>query len=137
MHNVIFCKKHKSVTNHLNFRVNSLLPSYLTDLITEGSARRRFTMLSVIRLVNQSFKLLINVNLMLEILCLPHLRHLSATTTFFSVEHSAKIITISRINSQKQIYSTKFVLQTLAQNLYCLKNSPLGDASIHCKYLQF
>ena len=34
----------------------------------------------------------------------------------FSVEYVAKVITISRINSQG-----KFTVQTFAQNLYCLK----------------
>ena len=50
----------------------------------------------------------------------------------FSVEYVAKVITISRINSQK-----KFTVQTFAQKLYCFKNSPLGGAKIHRKHLQF
>ena len=50
----------------------------------------------------------------------------------FSVEYVAKVITISRINSQK-----KFTVQTFAQKLYCFKNSPLGGAIIDCKHLQF
>ena len=61
-----------------------------------------------------------------------YLPHLSAITTFFSVEYVAKVITISRINAQK-----KFTVQTFAQKLYCFKHSPLGGASIHCKHLQF
>ena len=50
----------------------------------------------------------------------------------FSVEYVAKVITIWKINSQK-----RFTVQTFAQNLYCLKNSLLGGAGIHCKHFQF
>ena len=46
-----------------------------------------------------------------------YLPHLSAITTFYSVEYVAKVITILRINSQKKI-----TVQTFAQNLYCLKS---------------
>ena len=61
-----------------------------------------------------------------------YLPHLSAITTFYSVEYVAKVITILRINSQKKNYSSNNCTKSL---LY--KISPLGGASIHCKHLQF
>ena len=89
------------------------------DLLTmhkEGRSNSDETILQVVELNEDESGNLHSITLSATI-SKHYLPHLSAMTTFFSVEYVAKVITILRINSQKKI-----TVQTFAQNLYCLKS---------------
>ena len=46
----------------------------------------------------------------------------------------AEIVDWRAVDHAQCTWKGDHTLQNFAQNLYCLKNSPLGDASIHCKH---
>ena len=74
---------------------------------------------------------LIFVTLMLKILCVSYLPpHLPSFTTC-SLSNTLPKLQLIRESSSRQVLS----VQILSQHLYCLENSPLGGAGIHCKHL--